>query len=231
MRFKTVITLCLAAAPALGLVNFKAGYTSTLGELGERYAGGVGGMMELEIGLPGPLAIVPMGGYTQLGQDQEFTDLLDAYIEKYFKGIPIPPELRDLGKINSSMYFFGGGLRFYAVENVAIKIHVEGGGGYYYRDMEAQGVPFSLIASFIPELAEFEDAVKPAKGFGLHGDFGLEILPVSPVAPQVGVRYAHAFGIGRTKVDDYMAKYIRGFEPPASEDVDLALFYVGLGIF
>lgn len=231
MRLKAIITLCVAAAPALGLVNFKGGYTSTMGELGERYAGGIGGMMELEIGLPGPIAIVPMGGYTQLGQDQQFTDLLDTYIEKYFKGIPIPPELQDLGKINSSTYFFGAGLRFYAVKNVAVKIHAEGGLGYYYRDMEAQGVPFSLIATFVPELAAFEDAVEPAKGAGLHADFGLEILPISPVAPQVGARYMHGFGIGRTAIDDFMAEKVPGFKAPESKDVDMFLFYLGLGIF
>jgi len=231
MRLKTLVILCVAAAPALGLVNFKAGYTSTLGELGERYAGGIGGMMELEIGLPGPIAIVPMGGYTQLGQDEQFTDLLDTYIEKYFKGIPIPPELQDLGKINSSTYFFGAGLRLYAVKNVAIKIHAEGGVGYYYRDMEAQGVPFSLIATLVPELEEFEDAVEPAKGAGIHADFGLEILPISPVAPQVGARYMHAFSIGRTAIDDFMAEKVPGFKAPESEDVDMFLFYVGLGIF
>ena len=231
MRLKVIITLCAAAAPALGLVNIQGGYTSTMGELGERYEGGIGGMMELEIGLPGRLAIVPMGGYTQLGEDKEFTALLDTYIDKYFHGIPIPPQLRDLGKINSSMYFFGGGLRVYAVKNVAIKIHLEGGLGYYYRDMDAQGVPFSVIATFIPELKEFEDAVEPAKGAGVHADFGLELFPVSPVAPQIGVRYIHAFGIGRTAVDDFMAEHIRGFNPPESKDVDLVLFYAGLGIF
>jgi len=231
MRLKAIIALCVAAAPALGLVNFKAGYTSTMGELGERYEGGIGGVMELEIGLPGPIAIVPMGGYTQLGQDRQFTDLLDTYIEKYFKGIPIPPELQDLGKINSSTYFFGAGLRLYAVKNVAVKIHAEGGLGYYYRDMEAQGVPFSLIATFVPELQEFEDAVKPAKGAGIHADFGLEILPISPVAPQVGLRYMHGFGIGRTTIDDFMAENVPGFKAPESENVDMFLFYVGLGIF
>lgn len=231
MKVRFFIVLCLAAAPALGLVNLKGGYTSTMGELSERYAGGLGAMIELEFGLPGPIAIVPMGGYTQLGQDQQFTDLLDTYIEKYFKGIPIPPQLQELGKINSSMYFFGGGLRLYAVENVAIKIHAEGGAGYYYRDMEAQGVPFSLIATLVPELEEFENAVEPAKGVGLHADLGLEILPISPVAPQVGARYIHAFGIGRTRIDDFMAEKVPGFKPPESEDVDLFLFYAGLGIF
>ena len=231
MKLRVLITLCLAAVPALALVNFKGGYTSTMGELGERYDGGLGVMMELEVGLPGPLAIVPMGGYSQLGQDKEFTALLDTYIEKYFKGLPIPPQLQDLGKINSSTYFFGAGLRFYAVKNVAIKIHAEGGAGYYYRDMEAQGVPFSVIATFIPELEEFEEAVEPAKGAGLHADFGLELFPISPVAPQLGARYIHAFGIGRTNVDDFMADNIPGFEAPKSKDVDMFLFYVGLGIF
>jgi hypothetical protein len=231
MKLKAFITVCVAAAPAFALVNFKGGYTSTMGELGERYAGGLGVMMELEVGLPGPLAVVPMGGYTQLGQDKEFTDLLDTYIEKYFKGLPIPPELRDLGKINSSMYYFGGGLRFYAIKNVAVKVHLEGGAGYYYRDMEAQGVPFSVIATFIPELDEFEEAVEPAKGAGLHADFGLELLPISPVAPQVGVRYIHAFGIGRTPIDDFMEENIPGFKAPESKDVDMFLFYGGLGIF
>ncbi len=231
MRLKVIATLCIAAVPALGLVNFKGGYTSTLGELGERYAGGLGLMMELEIGLPGPVAIVPMGGYTQLGQDEEFTSLLDTYIEKYFKNLPIPPELRDIGKINSSMYYFGGGFRAYAVKNVAVKIHAEGGLGYYYRDMEAQGVPFSLIAALIPELEEFEEAVEPAKGVGIHADFGFEFIPISPVAPQVGVRYIHAFGIGRTRIDEYMAKNIPGFTAPESENVDLFLFYGGIGIF
>jgi hypothetical protein len=231
MRLRVFITLLAAAAPAFALVNFKGGYTSTMGELGERYAGGFGGMMELEVGLPGPIAIVPMGGYTQLGQDEQFTSLLDTYIEKYFKGIPIPPQLQDLGKINSSMYFFGAGLRFYAVKNVAVKVHAEGGVGYYYRDMEAQGVPFSLIATFVPELQEFEQAVEPAKGVGLHADFGLELLPISPVAPQVGARYMHAFGIGRTRIDDYMAENVPGFKAPESKDVDMFLFYVGIGIF
>jgi hypothetical protein len=232
MKLKALVTLCIAAVPALALVNFKGGYTSTLGELGERYAGGLGFMMELEIGLPGPIAIVPMGGYTQLGQDKEFTALLDDYIDKHWPHpLPIPPELQDIGKINSSMFYFGGGLRFYAVKNVAVKIHAEGGAGYYYRDMEAQGVPFSLIASFIPELEEFEEAVEPAKGAGLHADFGLELFPISPVAPQVGVRYIHAFGIGRTKIDDFMARTIPGFEAPESKDVDMFLFYAGLGIF
>ncbi|MGD8719229.1 MAG: hypothetical protein PVH29_10460 [Candidatus Zixiibacteriota bacterium] len=234
MNLRAFITLCLcvAAVPAFGLVNFKAGYTSTLGELGERYDGGIGGMLELEIGLPGPVAIVPMGGYTQLGQDKEFTDVLNEYIEEYWPPlVPLPEELRDLGEINSSMYYFGAGVRAYAVENVAIKIHVEGGGGYYYRDMEAQGVPLSLIASFIPEFEEFEDAVEPETGFGLHVDFGLELFPVSPVAPQIGARYIHAFGIGRTKVDAFLEKNVRGFSAPESENVDLFLFYGGLGIF
>jgi hypothetical protein len=232
MRLKAFATLCVAAAPAFGLVNFKAGYTSTLGELGERYAGGLGLMMELEIGLPGPVAIVPMGGYTQLGQDKEFTDLLNEYIDKYWPHpLPIPPELRDLGKINSSMYYFGGGFRAYAVKNVAVKIHAEGGAGYYYRDMEAQGVPLSLIAAAIPEFKEFGDAVKAEKGLGIHADFGLEFLPISPVAPQVGVRYVHAFGIGRTGIDDFMAKKVPGFNPPESENVDMFLFYAGIGIF
>jgi len=49
MRLKACIALCAAAAPAFGLVNFKAGYTSTLGELGDRYRGGIGVMMELEV--------------------------------------------------------------------------------------------------------------------------------------------------------------------------------------
>ena len=114
---------------------------------------------------------------------------------------------------------------------MAVKIHAEGGLGYYYRDMEAQGVPFSLIATFIPELEEFEEAIEPAKGVGIHADFGLEFLPISPVAPQVGVRYIHAFGIGRTPIDEYMEKNIPGFKAPESEDVDMFLFYGGLGIF
>ena len=79
------------------------------------------------------------------------------------------------------MYYFGAGVRAYAVENVAIKIHVEGGGGYYYRDMEAQGVPLSIIAAFIPEFEEFEEAVEPETGFGLHVDFGLELFPYSRI--------------------------------------------------
>lgn len=224
--------MCLAAAPAFGLVNFKAGYTSTLGELGERYSGGVGVMMELEIGLPGPIAVVPMGGYTQLGQDKEFTQLLDEYIEEYWPHpLPVPEQLQELGKINSSMYYFGAGLRLYAVKNIAVKIHVEGGAGYYYRDMEAQGVPLSLIAAFIPEFQQFEDAVEAEKGAGIHADFGLELFPISPVAPQVGLRYIHAFGIGRTGVDDFMADNIPGFKAPESKDVDLVLVYGGVGIF
>jgi hypothetical protein len=232
MRLKVLATLCIAAVPALGLVNFKGGYTSTMGELGERYAGGLGLMMELEIGLPGPIAIVPMGGYTQLGQDKEFTDLLNEYIDEYWPHpVPIPEQLRDLGKINSSMYYFGGGFRAYAVKNVAVKIHAEGGGGFYYRDMEAQGVPLSLIAAAIPEFEEFEDAVKAEKGPGIHADFGLEFIPISPVAPQIGVRYIHAFGIGHTKIDEFMAKNIPGFKAPESENVDMFLFYGGLGIF
>jgi hypothetical protein len=231
MRLKVFITLLAAAAPAFALVNFKGGYTSTMGELGERYAGGLGVVMELEVGLPGPIAIVPMGGYTQLGEDEQFTSLLNTYIEKYFKGIPIPPQLEDLGKINSSMYFFGAGLRFYAIKNLAVKVHAEAGAGYYYRDMDAQGVPFSLIAALVPELEEFEEAVEPAKGAGLHADFGLELFPISPVAPQVGVRYMHGFGVGRTRIDDYMAENIPGFKAPESKDVDMFLFYVGLGIF
>ena len=232
MRLKACIALCVAAAPAFGLVNFKAGYTSTLGELGERYRGGIGAVMELEIGLPGPLAVVPMGGYSQLGEDDEFTGLLKSYVKKYLPPyVPYPKELEELGKINSSMYYFGGGLRLYAVKNLIVKIHAEGGLGYYYRDMEAQGIPFSVIARLVPQLEEFEDAVEPAKGAGIHADFGLELLPVSPVAPQVGVRYIHAFGIGRTNVDEFMAKYIPGFKAPESKDVDLFLFYGGLGIF
>jgi len=233
MKSKTLVILLLAAAvPTLALVNFKAGYTSTLGELGDRYRGGVGGMMEIEIGLPGPVAIVPMGGYTQLGQDQEFTDLLNDYLNQYWPpGYPRPEQLQDLGNINSSMFYFGAGLRVYAVENLAVKVHAEGGGGYYYRNMEAQGVPLSLIAAFVPEFQEFEEAVEAEKGFGLHADFGLEILPILPVAPQVGIRYIHAFGIGRTKIDDFMADNIRGFTAPESNDVDLILFYAGLGLF
>ncbi len=88
---KWIVVLLAAAAPALGLVNIKAGYTSTMGELGDRYKGGVGALMELEIGLPGPLAIVPMGGYTQLGKDQQFKDLLFHYIDQYWPpGVPLP---------------------------------------------------------------------------------------------------------------------------------------------
>jgi hypothetical protein len=232
MRLRLIITLLAAAAPAFGLVNFKGGYTSTMGELGERYAGGFGAMMELEVGLPGPVAVVPMGGYTQLGQDKEFTDLLNEYIEEYWPHpIPIPEDLRNLGKINSSMYYFGAGVRAYVVKNVAVKVHAEGGAGYYYRDMETQGVPLSLIGAAIPEFKEFEDAVKPEKGLGIHADFGLELLPISPVAPQLGARYIHALGIGRTKIDEFMAKNISGFKAPESENVDLFLFYVGVGIF
>jgi hypothetical protein len=220
----------MAAAPAGALVNFQAGYTSTLGELGDRYKGGVGALIELEVGLPGPLAIVPMGGYTQLGQDQMFTDLLNDYIDQYWPPyVPLPPQLQQLGDINSSMYFFGAGLRVYAVKNKAIKVYAEGGGGYYYRDMEAQGIPLSLIATYIPEFDAFE--VKPTSGVGVHGDFGLELFPVSPVAPQVGVRYMHAFGVGRTTVDDFMAENVPGFTAPSSNDVDLVLFYAGFGIF
>jgi hypothetical protein len=234
MKLRAFIAFCLlvVAVPAFGLVNFKVGYTSTLGELGERYDGGIGGMMELEIGLPGPIAIVPMGGYTQLGEDKEFTSVLNEYIEENWPPhVPVPEELRELGEINSSMYYFGAGVRAYAVDNVAVRIHGEGGGGYYYRDMEAQGVPLSLIATFIPEFEEFEEAVEPEAGFGLHVDFGFEFIPISPIAPQIGVRYIHAFGIGRTKIDAFLAKSVRGFTPPESENVDLFLFYGGLGIF
>lgn len=219
---------CVAAASAL--VNFKGGYTSTEGELSERYRGGFGGMMELDIGLPGPFAIVPMGGYMQLGEDKEFTDLLNDYIEQYFPPqVPLPPELQQLGKINSSLYYFGAGVRLYAVDNPAIRFYGEGGVGYYYRDMDAQGVPLSLIGTYIPEFKEF--AIEPAKGVGFHGDFGLELIPISPLAPQLGIRYIHALGIGKTSVDDFMETHVPGFDPVQSENVDLLLFYGGLGIF
>jgi hypothetical protein len=222
--------LLAAATPALALVNIKAGYTSTLGELGDRYQGGIGAAMEIEVGLPGPVAIVPMGGYTQLGEDQQFTDLLNQYIDQYWPpGIPIPPQLQNLGKINSSMFFFGAGVRVDVVKNVAVRFYGEGGVGYYYRDMEAQGVPLSLIGSFVPEFQEF--AVDPVSGVGFHADVGLELFPVSPLAPQLGVRYIHALDIGRTTVDDFMAAHVPGFVPPTSKNVDLVLFYAGLGIF
>jgi len=231
VRISALLTFVAAAATAL--TNFKAGYTATLGELGERYKGGVGGIIELEVGLPGPIAIVPMGGLTQLGEDQQFTTLLWNYIDQYWPpGVPLPPELQDLGEINSSMYFFGAGFRVNPPENVAVKFYVEGGAGYYYRDLDAQGIPLSQVTQFIPELAAFEDTIKPVSGVGLHADIGLEIMPVSPVAPQLGVRYIHAFGIGRTNIDDFMAENnFPGFTPPASKDVDLVLAYGGLGIF
>jgi hypothetical protein len=225
-----LLVLALTAAPAGALLNVKAGYTSTLGELGDRYRGGLGAMVEVEVGLPGPVSIVPMGGYTQLGQDQQFTDLLDQYIGQYWPpGVPLPPQLRDLGDINSSMYFFGAGVRLDAVRNVAARLYGEVGGGYYYRDMEARGVPLSLIATFVPEFDQF--AVDPTSGFGVHADFGVELIPFSPIAPQVGAHYMHAFGIGRTTIDDFMAENVPGFRPPTSEDVDLFLFYAGIGIF
>jgi len=227
MKVKYILAVLLVAPPVLGLVNFKAGYTSTMGELSDRYKGGIGAVMELEIGLPGPLAITPMGGYTQLGADQQFTDLLTNYIDQL--GIPVPPELQDMGEIKSSMYFFGAGLRVYAVDNKAVKLYADGGAGYYYRDMEAQGVPLSLLSTFIPEFQTF--AIEPEKGIGFHADFGLEILPVSPVAPQIGARYIHAMGIGRTSVDEFMAANVPGFVAPTTDNVDMFLFYGGLGIF
>lgn len=231
--FKSICTAALLAATGWPLTNFKGGYTATLGELGERYRGGVGGIIELEIPLPGPVAAVPMGGLAQLGEDQLFTDLLWNYIDQYWPpGVPLPPELQQLGEINSSMYFFGAGLRLYATENAAVKIYAEGGLGYYYRDLDAQGVPLSAIAAYIPEMAAFADAIKPVSGVGMHADAGLEILPVSPVALQIGGRFIHAFGIGRTRVDDFMeANEFPGFTPPETEDVDLFFAYAGLGIF
>jgi len=230
MKLKNIALFLLIAAPAFALVNFKAGYTSTQGELGDRYKGGFGGMIELEIPLPAHFAIVPMGGYTQLGTDQQFTDLLNDYIDQYWPpGVPLPAQLQQLGKISSSMYFFGGGLRYYPVKNPAVSLYGEVGAGYYYRDMDAQGVPLSLIATAIPEFSEF--AVEPVKGAGIHVDFGLELLSISPLSPQIGARYIHAMGIGQTTVDDFMAENVPGFIPSKSDNVDLFFVYGGLGIF
>lgn len=230
MNLRRIAVWLLIAAPALGLVNLKGGYTSTQGELGDRYKGGFGGMIELEIPLPAHLAIVPMGGFTQLGADQEFTELLNEYIGQYWPpGVPLPPELQQLGDINSSMYFFGGALRFYPVKNPGLSFYGEGGLGYYYRDMEAKGVPLSTIGTFFPEFKEF--AVEPVKGAGIHIDVGLELISISPISPQFGARYIHAFGIGRTTVDDFLEENVPGFTAPDSKNVDLFFVYGGLGIF
>ena len=70
-----LVTLALCASAAFAFLDFKLGYTKTMGELSDRYDGGMFINLGIKLPLPGPLYIVPNGTYTSLGKDALFGEI------------------------------------------------------------------------------------------------------------------------------------------------------------
>lgn len=225
----TILALTLCASTAAALVNVKSGYTLTLGELGDRYSGGLFVGLEGQIPLPGPISIVPNASYASLGKDAQFQDLLYDYITGQLPpGVPLPPELQRLGDINSSLYTAGVGVRIYVIDGFMFGLHVEPGFSYMQRELDAQGVPLRVLASYFPE---FDMEVEGDKGSGFYVDFGARLLNGMPISIDLGARYIMGINLGTTSVDKFLGEKAPDYDAPESKHLSMFAFYGGIAFF
>ncbi len=233
MKIRNLIVLlaviALGTVSASAFVDFSAGYTKTMGELGDRYSGGMYFGLELAIPLPGPFSIVPNASYASLGTDAMFTEIFTEYVEQMMPGGQLPPGFEDMGEIKSTMYTVGAGVRVKFVDNFIFGMSVEPGFMYVRRDLDAQGIPLSEIARYVEG---FDMPVEPDNGYGFYVDLGGHILNNFPIITiDVGTRFIMAPNMGTTSYDEFLAENMPGYDAPTAKHLMMFVFYGGIGLF
>jgi hypothetical protein len=226
--FFVILTLFLCTASAFAFLDFKMGYTKTLGELGDRYGGGLFINLGLKLPLPGPLYIVPNGTYASLGSDANFVRAMDEYIDGQFPG-GVPFDIDQYGEVESSLYTIGAGVRFQALDHFMLGIHFEPGFMYVRRELSAVGIPLSLLKDHIPG---FDLPVEPDNGYGFYLEGGGALLNKFPIISiKFGVRYMMAFNVGTTSIDRFMERNIPNYDAPTAKHLSMLAIYGGFGLF
>jgi hypothetical protein len=224
----TLVALVLCASAAFAFLDFKMGYTKTLGELSDRYSGGLFINLGLKIPLPGPISIVPNGMYASLGKDDQFDKAMGDYLSDQFPG-GIPADIDKYGDIESSLYTIGCGVRVQALDHFMLGIHFEPGFMYVRRELSAVGVPISILEGYIPG---FDFPVEPDNGYGFYVEGGGALLNKFPIISiKFGVRYIMAFNLGTTSVDRFMEQNVPGYQAPTAKHLNMLAIYGGFGLF
>ena len=224
----TLVALVLCASAAFAFLDFKMGYTKTLGELSDRYGGGFYLNLGLKIPLPGPVSLVPNGMYASLGKDAQFDKAMGDYLDEMFPG-GIPADIDKYGDIESSLYTVGCGVRIQALDHFMLGIHLEPGFMYVRRELSAVGVPLSILEGFIPG---FYFPVEPDNGYGFYVEGGGVLLNKFPIISiDFGVRYIMAFNLGTTSVDRFMEQNVKGYQAPQGKHLQMLCIYGGFGLF
>jgi hypothetical protein len=224
----TLVTLVLCASAAFAFLDFKTGYTMTLGELSDRYGGGFFLGLGLKIPLPGPISLVPNGTYASLGKDAQFEKVINDYIDNELPG-GLPVEIDDYGDIESSLYTVGVGVRFQALDHFLLGIHFEPGFAYMHRELSAMGVPLSVLENYIPG---FNLPVEGDDGYGFYVEGGGALLNKFPIISiKFGVRYMMGFNLGTTSVDEFMEREVPNYNAPTAKHLNMLAIYGGFGLF
>jgi len=223
----TLVTLALCASAAFAFLDFKMGYTKTMGELSDRYGGGMFINLGIKLPLPGPVYLVPNGTYASLGTDAQFNKAIEGYILEEIG--TLPPEIDKYGSIESSLYAIGAGVRIQALDHFMLGIHFEPGFMYVRRELSAVGIPLSILEGYIPG---FDLPVDPENGYGFYLEGGGALLNKFPIISiKFGVRYMMAFNVGTTSVDEFMAANVPGYQAPTAKHVNMLAIYGGFGLF
>jgi len=231
MKLSSIILVALIsvllATSAIALVDAKVGYTKTLGELGDRYGGGLYVGLDVELPIPGPISVVASGAYGSLGEDSMFSELLFDYIEQEI-GV-IPPQLNEIGKVESAFIVAGLGVRYKFIDNLMVSVYAEPGVAYLRRDVSAGNVPLSVLATYIPE---FYMPVEPDNGYAITFDVGTRLLNKVPVISlEIGSRFLYGPGMGKTSVDTFLEENLDTFDAPTADNLMFLMFYGGVAFF
>ncbi|MCP4230583.1 MAG: hypothetical protein GY771_10630 [bacterium] len=224
----TVILFAIFTQSAFGFISLKTGYTTTTGEISNYYDGGFYLNLGVKIPIFGPVKIVPNGMYASLGENALFSKMFSSYIEGELGGL-IPPEIGDLGEINSSLYTAGVGVNVALLDHYFVGISVEPGAMYVRREMNSMGIPLSILEQYIPG---FDLPIEPNDGYGFYAGGEVKLLNKFPVISfTMGGRFIMAPNMGRSSVEEYLENYMEGYTAPDAKHITMFAFYGGLGFF
>jgi hypothetical protein len=225
----TVILLALFSQSAFGFISLKTGYTTTTGELKNYYDGGFYINLGVKIPIFGPVKIVPNGMLATLGENALFSKMFSSYVESELGGL-IPPEIGDLGEVNSTLYTAGAGVNVTLLDHYMVVIAFEPGAMWVRRELSTLGIPISILEQYIPG---FNLPVEPDDGFGFYVDGEMRLLNKFPVITfTLGSRFIMAPNMGESSIERYLENYMGGgYTAPQAKHITMFAFYGGFGFF
>jgi hypothetical protein len=224
------ILIVIYGSAAHAVVLIKGGANKPLGDLDDRYSGGLYGSLGGEARLPWwNLAVMVDLSYSTFGRDRPITKLFTEAAEKRFPGVLPWAEVINGLNLKSALYGASIGVRYYPVERNYYALYAEGGATYLSRRLTARNVPVTVLGKHVLDL---DFSVPVTEGVGLYADVGLRAIPGIPlISADAGLRCAYAPGLGRTGFEDFLEERYSAFEAPDSDKLLMVSFYLGASLF